>query len=38
MGDLSYLLKKLASFTIEDLSLENPSIEEVLGGLYHDLS
>lgn len=37
-GDIAYLLKKLASFLILDIVIENPTVEDLLGGLLHDLS
>lgn len=37
IGDLNYLLKKLSHFNLIDITLENPSIDEVLGGLLNVL-
>lgn len=38
IGDISYLLKKLASFDISDIAIENPTTEDIIGGLLDDLS
>lgn len=37
IGNLNYLLKKLSHFDLTDITLENPSIDEVLGGLLNVL-